>query len=79
VQPVFTNGQVFAPDKSWADHLITETEVFPKGKYDDGVDSMTQAIRWLRERKLLERQEEIAQRINAEGLWKPTDKVIYDV
>jgi len=78
VQPVFTNGQVFAPDKSWADHLITQFEVFPKGKHDDGVDSSTQALRWLRERKLLERQEEIAAQINIEGMWKPKDKPIYD-
>jgi predicted phage terminase large subunit-like protein len=79
VQPVFTNGQVFAPDKSWADHLITQFEVFPKGKSDDGVDASTQALRWLRERRLLNRQEEIAQEINFEGQWKPKDKPVYDI
>ena len=78
VQPVFTNGQVFAPDKSWADHLITQFEVFPKGKSDDGVDSSTQALRWLRERKLLERQEEIAAQINYEASWKPKSKPVYE-
>jgi phage terminase large subunit-like protein len=76
---VFTNGQVFAPDKSWADHLITETEVFPKGKYDDGVDSMTQALRWLRERGMLQRQDEIAAQINFEGSWRPKNKPAYDI
>jgi len=79
VQPVFTNGQVFAPDKSWADHLITETEVFPKGKYDDGVDASTQALRWLRERGMLQRQDEIAAQINFEGSWRPKNKPAYDI
>jgi predicted phage terminase large subunit-like protein len=79
VQPVFTNGQVFSPDKSWADHLMTQFENFPKGKNDDGVDSTTQALRWLRERRLLNRQEEIAAEINFEGLWKPKDKPVYDI
>lgn len=76
-QATFANGQVFAPEKSWADHLMTQCEVFPKGKHDDGVDSTTQAIRWFRERRLLERQEEIAARINDEGLWRPKVKPIY--
>lgn len=79
IQPIFTNSQVFAPDKSWADHLISEVEVFPKGRRDDGVDSMTQALRWLREKNMLQRQEEIAAEINHEGMWKPQQKVIYDV
>ena len=78
VQASFANGQIFAPDKAWADHLITQAESFPKGKNDDGVDSTTQAINWLRKRNLLERQEEIAQRINDEGLWRPKTKPIYE-
>lgn len=79
VQPVFTNDQVFAPDKSWADHLITQFEVFPKGKHDDGVDSTSQALRWLRDHNLLQRQDEVAAQINHEGLWKPKAKPVYDV
>jgi hypothetical protein len=58
---------------------MTQFENFPKGKNDDGVDSTTQALRWLRERRLLNRQEEIAAEINFEGLWKPKDKAVYDV
>jgi predicted phage terminase large subunit-like protein len=79
IQPIFTNGQVFAPDKSWADHLITQAEVFPKGRRDDGVDAMTQAIRWLREKNMLQRQDEISAQINHEGTWRPKDKPVYDI
>jgi predicted phage terminase large subunit-like protein len=79
IQPIFTNGQVFAPDKSWADHLITQAEVFPKGRRDDGVDAMTQAIRWLREKNMLQRQDEISAQINHEGTWRPKEKPVYDI
>lgn len=79
VQATFANGQVFCPDKSWADHLIAQCETFPKGRNDDGVDSMTQALRWLRERRLLQRQEELAAQINEEGLWRPKKKAVYRV
>jgi hypothetical protein len=33
--------------------VITEMEVFPKGRYDDLTDSTTQAIRYLRDNGLL--------------------------
>ena len=79
VQSVFTNSQIWCPDKSWADHLMTQFESFPKAKHDDGVDSTTQAIRWLRDRKFLERQEEIAASINLSAAWKPKTKAVYDV
>src|SRR5262249_51286525 len=47
-QPTFSQGLVFAPDREWADLLIDEAAVFPKGKHDDITDSMTQAINYLR-------------------------------
>ena len=81
VQPIFANAQVFAPDKAWAENLIAQFEVFPKGKHDDGVDSTSQALRWLRDRGLLMRQEELAAIINQEGSYEAgrKKKVVYDV
>ena len=35
VQPIFANGLIYAPDKAWADLVITEMANFPKGKYSD--------------------------------------------
>lgn len=58
VQPIFENGTVFAPDRSWADMVITECEQFPRGKHDDLVDTVTQALRWLRDRGFLVRTDE---------------------
>jgi predicted phage terminase large subunit-like protein len=48
VQPIFANGLVYAPDKSWADLVITEMANFPKGKYSDLTDSATMALIYLR-------------------------------
>ncbi|MGH7744507.1 MAG: hypothetical protein ACREQ5_06755, partial [Candidatus Dormibacteria bacterium] len=42
------NKLIFAPDRKWADKVITQCEVFPKGARDDLVDTVTQALRYLR-------------------------------
>lgn len=80
VQSVFTNGQVYAPDREWAEKVIAQAEAFPKGKHDDAVDSTTQALRYLRERGMLDRQEDIAARAAWEAS-QPTKKksFVYDV
>jgi len=79
VQPIFSNGIVYAPDKTWAEEVITEAEVFPRGKHDDLVDSTTQALKFLRERNLLQRPEEILVRIKDEVAYKPINRPVYDV
>jgi hypothetical protein len=33
----------------WADLTINQSAMFPKGKHDDLVDSMTQALKYLRD------------------------------
>jgi predicted phage terminase large subunit-like protein len=59
-QPTFSQGLVFAPSPpggvdgnsmlfaDWAEMVIDEMAVFPKGKYDDATDSVTQALNYLR-------------------------------
>ena len=55
----FSGGYIYAPQaKSWAMMVINECAAFPKGRYDDLVDSTTQAIYWLRSNGFLERREE---------------------
>jgi predicted phage terminase large subunit-like protein len=44
VQANFANGMIYAPNRDWAELVITEMEVFPKGRYDDLTVSTTQAI-----------------------------------
>ena len=53
VQPIFSQLLVSAPDKEWAETVISEMESFPKGRYKDLTDSATQAIKFLRETGLI--------------------------
>lgn len=45
----WVNGMVFAPDRAWADMVIDEMARFPKGAHDDLTDTVTQALRYLRQ------------------------------
>jgi predicted phage terminase large subunit-like protein len=59
IEPIFAEGMVYAPDRSWADTVITQTATFPKAKNDDLVDTVSQAIRHLRDIGLLARSVEV--------------------
>ena len=65
VQHLFSEGMIFAPDRRWADMVIRQCEVFPKGKHDDLVDTVSQALRHLRETGLLVRAPERIAEIDA--------------
>lgn len=79
VQPIFSNGAIYAPDKEWAEKVIAQFESFPKSKHDDFVDSSTQALRYLREKNLIRRPEEIIADIKFDGQYKRPDRPAYDV
>ena len=51
--PLFTDGSIWAPAKTWSEAVIEECENFPKGKFDDYVDSVTQFVNWARQSGLL--------------------------
>lgn len=59
VQHLFSEGLIYAPDKTWADIVLNQCANFPKGKHDDLVDTVTQALRYLRTTGLLQRVEEV--------------------
>lgn len=59
VQPTFSQQKVWAPLRDWAEMVIDEMAVFPKGKYDDLTDSATQAIKHLRESGLAQTDTEV--------------------
>jgi predicted phage terminase large subunit-like protein len=60
VQHLFAEGLIYAPDRTWADQVITQVSTFPKGKHDDLVDTVSMALRHLREIGLLTRNVEFA-------------------
>jgi predicted phage terminase large subunit-like protein len=47
---LFTDGMIYTPmGYTWCDTVINQAAVFPKGSHDDLVDSMTMALRYLRD------------------------------
>jgi predicted phage terminase large subunit-like protein len=49
VQHLFAEGLVYAPIKQWSEMVITQVGQFPKGKHDDLVDTVSMAMRHLRD------------------------------
>jgi len=58
VQHLFAEGLVYAPIKQWAEMVITQVGQFPKGKHDDLVDTVSMAMRHLRDTGSILRPEE---------------------
>jgi len=59
VVPIFTNGLIYAPDKQWSQMVIDQVANFPKGRLKDVVDTCSQALRFLRDRGMLELRSEV--------------------
>jgi predicted phage terminase large subunit-like protein len=78
VAPLFSHGLVYAPDISWADKLITQSELFPRDDHDDMHDSMTQALFWLRKNRLLSHDFESAAEEREQMMHKSKEKPLYE-
>lgn len=78
VQHLFSSGCVYAPDRKYADTVISEMEVFPKGKNDDLTDSCTMALGYLRKIGLAVLAEEGARANADEAMYRPQTESIAD-
>lgn len=58
IQHLFADGLIYAPDKAWSRMVIDQVAAFPKAKHDDLVDTVSMAIRHLRQIGLLQRVDE---------------------
>ena len=58
VQHLFSEGMIYAPDRDWAEMVIRQVSVFPRGKNDDLVDTCSMSLRHLRDMGLLARAPE---------------------
>lgn len=65
IQHLFAEGMVYAPDRAWAEMTITQVGQFPRGKHDDIVDTVSQALRHLRDLGLLVRAPERLEELEA--------------
>src|ERR1700760_666396 len=77
VQPVFSQGLVYAPLRDWSDMVKSEMALFPKGRYKDLTDSATQALKWMRVRGLIQRPEDIALVAEARQEYRRKPVVLY--
>lgn len=64
IQHLFAEGMIHAPDRKFADAVITQVEAFPKGKNDDLVDTVSMALRHMRDLGLLIRAPEWASEVH---------------
>lgn len=77
VQHLFSDGMVYAPDRKFADLVINNVSVFPKGAHDDLTDSTSLALRYLRLSGLLQRKEEYGREVQDRLLFKPKERSLY--
>jgi predicted phage terminase large subunit-like protein len=78
-QPTFSQQLVYAPARDWAEMVIDEMAVFPKGKYKDLTDSSTQAIKHLRDQGLAQTDDERSAAEAERVTHKPAPKPLYPV
>jgi predicted phage terminase large subunit-like protein len=77
VQPVFSQEYIYAPKRDWAEMVIDEAAMFPKGRYDDLVDSMTLALKYLKDVGMLQ-EDALAEAEEREKiLHKPSRVALY--
>jgi len=57
-QPMLESGFVYYPDRKWAEALIDDVAMFPKGESSDWTDTMTQALLWYHRRFILRLEDE---------------------
>ena len=70
IQHLFSEGLVYAPDKAFADMVIDQCAVFPKGSRDDLVDSTSQALRYLRDTGFVVKRDEYATDLEEDMLYQ---------
>ena len=79
VQHLFTDGMIWAPDRQFADMVIRECEIFPKGTHDDLVDTLSMGLRYLRDSGFALMREEYATEVHDELILKPRQGALYPV
>lgn len=79
VQALFADKMVFAPDRIWADMVITEVSQVPKGKYMDLADTVSQALTWMRQQGALQMGVEADSDNVRRGAFQSRRDPMYDV
>lgn len=78
IQHLFSAKLIFAPHRTWAQRVIDQCSVFPRGTHDDLVDSTTQALSYLRRIGLANLVQESASDLVQQHVWRKRE-LPYDV
>jgi predicted phage terminase large subunit-like protein len=78
-QALFADGMVYAPDRAWADMVITEVTQFPKSKWADLTDCVSQCLTWLRAQGVLQLGTEADTENLRAKTFRPKPEPRYDV
>lgn len=79
IQHLFADNMVYAPDKTWADMVIHQCAIFPRGAHDDLVDSTSQALRYLRDAGFALKRSEHKMEVEEELRYKGSTAPLYPV
>lgn len=79
VQHLFADEMIYAPERDWSDMVITEMASFPRAAHDDLTDTVTQALKHLRDAGLLIHGSEMAAELESELAHRPIEKPLYPV
>jgi len=80
VAHLFAQELIYAPNRPWVDTVITQCAVFPKGKHDDLVDTVSMALRHMRSLGLIQRPEEVRDEIEGSMRnYQQTDTPLYPI
>lgn len=77
VQHLFAERIIWAPDRPWAEKVISQVAQFPRGKHDEFVDCTSGALRKLRDMGLLIRQPEREAEIESERAYIGRQQPLY--
>jgi predicted phage terminase large subunit-like protein len=66
VQHLFQEKMVYAPDKDWAEMVIRQVSIFPKGAHDDLVDCVSMCLQHIRNVGMLTRAPEVLAQIEGD-------------
>lgn len=76
--PFFSAGRVFVPQgKQYAEELIDDVTAYPSVQHDDLVDTVSQAILWLRDSVYIDNDGYPAGESETERLWKKQSRATY--
>lgn len=76
---VFMGGMIYAPNRQWADEVISEVADFPYSAHDDWTDTVSQALNWVRQNGVILRKEEWSEAEYERNLYRKPLTVPYSI